>query len=112
MSENRHAVDVEGVFYSLAVAGRTWPDRQWHPLLATIEVTPGSWELRDHLNRTYGVVRIIRRGGEIGYKVEFIDADGGRHLVGYRTNLAASCLHVHWRFLASHGPGGAPNGTS
>ena len=66
--------------------------------------------MRDSLSRVYGVVRIVRVGDEVGYRAEYIDRDGFRHLVGYRTNLAASCLHVHWRYVAEHGPRGAANG--
>jgi hypothetical protein len=93
------------------MARGAWPDRSWHPLLATVEPKAGVWEMHDGTGRVYGLIRIIRMGEEVGYKAEYVNRDGFRDLVGYRTNLAAACLHVHWRFISDHAPRGGVNGS-
>jgi hypothetical protein len=72
----------------------------WHPILAADEPSAGRWELRDQFGRCYGVVRIVRRGGEVGYRAD----DSADVLIGYFTNLRAACGHVHARFVRAHGP--------
>jgi len=73
---------------------------KWHPILAAHEPTAGRWELRDQYDRCYGVVIILRRGDEVGYRAE----SGTGELIGYFTTLRAACQEVHLRFIRSHGP--------
>jgi hypothetical protein len=72
----------------------------WHPILAAEEPTAGRWELRDQYGRCYGIVCIVRRGGEVGYRAD----DSGGAVIGYFTNLRAACGQVHARFVRAHGP--------
>lgn len=72
----------------------------WHPILAAEEPVAGRWELRDQFGRCYGVVRIVRRADEVGYRAD--DSEGD--LIGYFTNLRAACGQVHARFVRAHGP--------
>lgn len=73
---------------------------KWHPILAAYEPTAGRWELRDQYDRCYGVVVILRRGDEVGYRA----TDGRGELIGYFTALRTACQHVHQRYVRSHGP--------
>ncbi|MEJ3406061.1 hypothetical protein WDJ51_15105 [Rathayibacter sp. YIM 133350] len=72
---------------------------EWHPILAAHEPTAGRWELRDESGRRYGLVVIVRRGGEVGYRAE----DAAGELIGHYTNLRAACREVHNRFVRAHG---------
>jgi hypothetical protein len=73
---------------------------KWHPILAAQEPRAGRWELRDQFDRCYGVVEIVRRGDEVGYRAD----DGAGGLIGYFTTLRTACQEVHLRFVRSHGP--------
>ncbi len=77
---------------------------EWHPILAATEPSPGCWELLDDYGRLYCTVRLVRRGAEVGYRVE---THG--QLVGYFRTLRASCHAGHMVFIASMGPQGPAN---
>lgn len=78
---------------------------QWHPILATVEPSPGVFNMIDPTGKHYATVRLVRRGGEMGYR-----ADCGEQLVGYYTNLRAACMGAHMTFIGNHGQGGPVNG--
>ncbi|MCU1543920.1 MAG: hypothetical protein JWM50_1785 [Microbacteriaceae bacterium] len=84
----------------------------WHPILAARETAPGHWFLIDGLGRSYGQIRFVKRGDEVGYRADRCDELGGvTDLVGYFRALRAATAAVHSAFLRSHGSAGAPNGT-
>jgi hypothetical protein len=57
-------------------------------------------------DRVYGEIRIVRRGGEVGYKAT--DAEGD--LVGYFRTLRASARAIHVAYVAGHSRPGGING--
>lgn len=76
----------------------------WHPILAAVEQRPGVWHMVAQYENTYGVVELVRRGPELGYKATtWSELPGDRELVGYYRKLTAACEAVHRRFLDSHG---------
>jgi hypothetical protein len=74
----------------------------WHPILAAQELTPGHWQMVDELGQVYGDIQIVRRGGELGYRADWIK-DDHRETVGYYLSLRASAWYVHAAYLRSHG---------
>lgn len=75
--------------------------RQWHPLLASVEVEPGHWEMHAQTGG-YAVVQLIEVGHERGYRV--VTFDPPRTLVGYYTTLRAACEAAHAAYVRAHGP--------
>ncbi|WP_167139659.1 hypothetical protein [Diaminobutyricimonas sp. TR449] len=83
------------------------PTPHWHPILATVETTPGNWQMVSDSRGPYAVIRLIRISGEAGYRVEtWAPAPEGRQLIGYYRTLRAACEAAHRAFIASHGPRG------
>jgi hypothetical protein len=76
----------------------------WHPILAAREVKPGYWIMVDTMGFPYGLVRFVRRGGEVGYRVDRWPKDGESdgELLGYFTNLKAATMASHKRFIDEH----------
>jgi hypothetical protein len=72
------------------------------------EFTPGEWVMVDQWDHPYGVVKLVRRGGELGYRADRRpnDTDDTAVLVGYFTNLRAACKAVHMAYVRVHS--GAP----
>jgi hypothetical protein len=68
----------------------------WHPIMAAREPTPGVWELVAQWERVYGRVRIIRRGGEVGYRAETETGEP----ISYHRTLRGACAAVHQRDLS------------
>jgi hypothetical protein len=82
----------------------------WHPLLAAHETSPGVWQMVDDLDHHYALIRLVRRGDELGYRVDRTDADGVvTGVVGRYKTLRTSAWEAHMAFIRSHG---APNRTS
>jgi hypothetical protein len=81
----------------------------WHPILEVREPIPGHWQLHDGVQRLYGDIRLVKRGGELGYRADRVHKDGSVELVGYYMSLRVSCEKVHAAFIRSHG---APPRTS
>ena len=79
---------------------------QWHPILAAQEREPGVWSMVAQYNREYGTVRFIRRGDELGYRVE----DEHGNIIGYYRTLLAATFAAHRNYLSALTPGGAING--
>jgi hypothetical protein len=84
----------------------------WHPILAAVEQHPGEWWMTTQYGDAYAVVRLIRRGGETGYRSDtWAPSTTDREFIGYFRTLRAATYwaHRHWlRTLAT--PGGV-NGT-
>ena len=78
---------------------------EWHPILTAVEVQPAVWEMTAQYGEVYGVVKLVKRGSEVGYR-----ADMGDELVGYFKTLRAAAEAVHKRWLRSHGQVGGING--
>ncbi|MCZ4069225.1 hypothetical protein O1W71_16255 [Microbacterium sp. H37-C3] len=77
----------------------------WHAMLAAVEDPPGTWTMVAPDGREYGTVQIVRRGGEIAYRVTAL----GRH-AGWTSTLRSACERIHHAFIASHSPGPPPGG--
>jgi hypothetical protein len=71
----------------------------WHPILAAVEVEPGHWRMIAQYDAEYGDVRLVKRGPDVGYRVD----DSGGELVGYYRTLRAACEAVHLRYVRTHG---------
>jgi predicted transcriptional regulator len=76
---------------------------EWHPLLATVEVTPTVWELRAPDGRVYGRVALRRTADGPRYRCEHETV-----LIGWATSLRVACERVHGEYLRAHGPSGGP----
>lgn len=74
---------------------------RWHPMLATVEGPLGTWRMLDPEGREYGVIRLVRVGGEPKYRADF----RGEH-IGYGGTLRTACEHVHREYIAAHAPQG------
>jgi hypothetical protein len=70
----------------------------WHPTLASYEVRPGCWQLREQDGTPYAEIELVRRGAEIGYRATF----HGR-VIGYYRTLFAGCAAAHGAFVRAHG---------
>lgn len=76
---------------------------QWHPLLAATETEPGVWHMVDERG-CYGVIRMLRRGAELGYRaVTWAETSEGRQLIGYYRTLRAAAEATHQHYLREHG---------
>lgn len=76
----------------------------WHPILAAREVGPGRWYMISELDHPYGLIVLVRRGDERGYRADRTEKDGAvTERVGYYRSLKAATWHVHAAFLRSHG---------
>jgi hypothetical protein len=83
----------------------------WHPLLALEEQTAGHWHMIDSEQRCYGVITIIRRGSEVGYRAtNWVDDETERDLIGYFRTLKGAAEATHQHFIRSHAPGHHPKG--
>jgi hypothetical protein len=82
----------------------------WHPILATVENTPGHWWMVADLGEPYGEITFVRRGDELGYRADRVD-DAGVVIktVGYFVTLETATVRVHADYIRSHG---APARTS
>jgi len=97
----QHHSIADGV--AAAQRAREGPRPRWHPLLAAIESPPATWLMVDERG-CYGIIRLVRRGDEIGYRAdtwsEFVEA---RTLIGYYRTLRAACAATHHHYLRAHG---------
>lgn len=74
---------------------------RWHPIMAAVEAPVGTWRMVDSQGREYGLVRLVRVGGEPMYRAEL----AGEHL-GYGNSLRVACERVHHEFIRAHAPPG------
>jgi len=76
----------------------------WHPLLSAREIAPGHWYMLDGLGAPYGQIRLVKRGGQVGYRADRCDKRGETpELVGYFRTLRSAAWAIHSLFLRSHG---------
>lgn len=84
---------------------------EWHPILAALEHDPGVWLMIDPAGKRYAIVRLLRRGGELGYRaVTWAERSEDRQLIGYYRNLRAATAAAHMHFISKHGVTGPVNG--
>jgi hypothetical protein len=77
---------------------------KWHPILACEEYQPGHWVMIDSLGKPYAFILILRRGDEVGYRVDsWAQEAHNRNLIGYYRKLKVAAEHGHQHFLAQHG---------
>ena len=77
----------------------------WHPIMSAVEIRPGMWRMMAQFGRCYATIKMVRRGDEVGYRV---DGEDGQ-LLGYYTTLRGSARAAHTTYIAGHGPRGAAN---
>ena len=86
---------------------RSGCNRDWHPILALDERRPGEWWLKNQYGTPYAIVRLLRVGGEQGYRaVTWAERSEDRVLIGYFRTLKAATFwaHRHWlRTMATPG---------
>lgn len=72
--------------------------KQWHPILTAREPEPGTWWLVDDDARPYAIVDVVRRHGEVGYRVTtWAESLGHRTLIGYWRKLMPAMTAAHDR---------------
>ena len=82
------------------------PTVTWHPMLAAVEQEPGLWHMVAQYDNTYGVIELVRRGPEVGYKATtWAETPEARQLVGYYRTLSGACEAAHQPFVSGHGSG-------
>lgn len=83
----------------------------WHPLLATTEDTPGFWRMVAQYDRTYGLIRLVKRDARLCYRAELIPRPGDEPvLLGYYPTLRQSAWEIHSKHLSMSSRPGPPNG--
>lgn len=83
----------------------------WHPIIAAAEVQPGIWVMFAQYETPYGVIRMVKRGTEIGYRADtWAEKQELRELVGYYRTLKAAAMASHQRYLSQLGVQGPQNG--
>jgi hypothetical protein len=81
--------------------------RDWHPILAAVEVAPGEWIMTGDLGRRYAVIRLLEIGGERGYRaVTWAERGADRELIGYYRTLRAATGAAHRQWLSTMSPRG------
>ena len=79
----------------------------WHPIMNLVEDSPGVFRLVAQYDRCYGIIRMVKRGTEVGYRATTCAETAERiELVGYYRKLKSAAMAVHQRDLRS----GAPQG--
>lgn len=83
----------------------------WHPLLAAVEDAPGFWRMVAQYNTTYGLIRLVKRQGELCYRAEVIKRPGEEPLlVSYESSLKRAAWAVHAKHLTFMSRPGPANG--
>jgi hypothetical protein len=84
----------------------------WHPILSAVEQQPGEWWLTTSYGTHYAIVRLIRVGGELGYRaVTWAESSADRRLIGYFRSLRAATFWAHRHWLRTLARPGAVNGS-
>jgi len=79
------------------------PQEGWHPILVCQEYKVGHWVMLAQYGEPYAMIHIVRRGGEVGYRVDsWAQKPADAETIGYFTNLRAAARAGHQHFLASH----------
>jgi hypothetical protein len=64
----------------------------------------GTWAMVGPLDEPYALIALVRRGGELGYRVT--NAHGS--VIGYYRTLMAASKAAHSWFTSTRGPTGVP----
>ena len=84
----------------------------WHPILSAVEQRPGEWWMTTQYGAPYAVVRLLRVGGEQGYRaVTWAERSDERALIGYFRTLRAATFWAHRHWLRTLARPGGVNGT-
>lgn len=84
----------------------------WHPILSAEEQSPGEWWMTAQYDRHYAIVRLIRVGGELGYRATtWAERSEDRELIGYFRTLRAATFWAHRHWLRTLARPGGINGT-
>ncbi len=90
---------------------RSGYSRDWHPILSAAEQRPGEWWLVTQYGDPYAIVRLLRVGGEQGYRaVTWAERSEDRTLIGYFRTLRAATFWAHRHWLRTLARPGAANG--
>jgi hypothetical protein len=82
----------------------------WQPILNAVETSVGTWTMIGPLEQPYALIKTVRRGDELGYRVTTITDDGDMpRLLGYYRTLVASTKAAHQWFTSTRGPSGRPH---
>lgn len=72
----------------------------WHPILDAQEYQPGRWVTYDAYNNPFALIDFIRRGPELGYRVnEWAQNSADQKTIGYYTTLRAAVAAAHQRYI-------------
>lgn len=80
----------------------------WHPMLAAVEISPGTWHMVEPAGKRYGTIEIRRTVDGIRYRAVHHAGDGDR-LLGWGTSLRLACERVHRAYLSAMSPASGPN---
>ena len=84
---------------------------KWHPIMAAREPEPGVWYMVDSKEKCYWIIRIIRKGDEVGYRVvTWAPEPGDRQLIGYYRTLMGAASAAHTNLISQASPGSHPRG--
>ena len=79
--------------------------------MALVEDAPGFWRMVAQYDRTYGLIRTVKRGNEIGYRADSVARPGAEsELIGYFKTLRGAAAAAHQAELTRMGTPGPPNG--
>lgn len=82
-----------------------------HPIFAADEQEPGIWIMADPGGKWHAIVRILRRGGELGYSaVTRAEISEERQLSGYYRSLRGATMAAHMQFIGARGAEAPVNG--
>lgn len=79
----------------------------WHPIMNAVEERPGVWRMIAQYDRCYGIITLVKRGSEVGYRATtWAEKAEQIELVGYYRSLRAAVAAVHAHDLRAHSPQG------
>jgi hypothetical protein len=83
----------------------------WHPIMQAREYEPGHWVMFDARDQPAALIRFVRRGDELGYRVvSWAQDSADRELIGYYRTLRAATMAAHQHIITAPVPRGAING--
>lgn len=85
--------------YAAKIDQRVKPAVAWHPILDATELHPGYWVLAlSSTSGIYATVRLVRRGGELGYRAE----NEAGELLGFYLTLQSAVFNA-WSLTIAPG---------
>lgn len=86
---------------------------KWHPILQAREYEPGKWVMHDTMNRPYALIDFVRRGDQLGYRVDaWKQIPGERNTIGYFRSLHGAAARAHTAWVNRGVPHGSPHGNT